>query len=283
VAITIDMIKELRAVTGVGMNKCKEALKESDGNIEEAVSYLRKKGMASAVKKEGREAREGAIVTAESNEAVSIVEVNAETDFAVNNDIFKTFAANVAQDAVASRTSDAEAFLKQPYSQDASMNIDEYRASVIAAIGENIQIKRLSSFDKKPETSIGVYSHMNGKIVSLVEIVGSDSAVDLARDIAMHIAAEAPEFLSEDDVPEETKDKEKEIARSQVEGKKPDHIIGKIIEGKLNAYFNNFCLLHQKYIKDSDLTVAQLLEKVGKEQGKTLSISHFVRWKVGGK
>lgn len=280
--ITASMIKQLRDRTSVGMAKCKAALEKTNGNIDDAVDYLRKSGMASAVKKEGRETKEGMIVCAESTQHLSLVEINAETDFVVKNELFQKFAEAVAKEVANTTPSDVATLTKQPLSTDPSMTIDGYRASVVQSLGENLQIKRLMSIAKEDNVSLGFYSHMGGKIVSLAVISGSNEEKAFAKDIAMHVAAEAPEFLSEEDVPDSVREKEKDIAKSQaLSSGKPEHIIGKIVEGKLKAYFNQNCLLFQKYIKDSDLTITQLIEKRAKESGKPLAVKSFIRWKVG--
>ncbi|MBT7461205.1 MAG: translation elongation factor Ts, partial [Waddliaceae bacterium] len=185
VEITAQMVKELRHRSGVGMSKCKEALKDSDGSMEAAIAYLRKAGMATAIKKEGREAKEGLIGIAENDDAVVLVEINAETDFVTKNDNFKDFLSNIAAEIASTRPADLEVFATQKYSQDSSMTIEEYRASIVQSIGENIKIKRFTILEKKPEASVGVYSHMRGKIVAIVEIEGAAEEQGLAKDLAM--------------------------------------------------------------------------------------------------
>ena len=202
--ITAGMIKELRDRTGVGMGKCKEALEEAHGDIELAISNLRKAGMASAVKKEGRTTNEGLIGVAEAGAVIAVVEVNAETDFVVKNDLFRQFLNNVAAEAATTNPASLEAFLNQKYSKEPSLTIDQYRATIVQAIGENIQIRRLLTIVKSPQKSVGVYSHLGGKIVTVVEITGSSTEEAIAKDIAMHVAAAAPEFLSPEKVPAET-------------------------------------------------------------------------------
>ncbi|SCA64290.1 Elongation factor Ts [Chlamydiales bacterium SCGC AG-110-P3] len=278
-AITASMIKELRDRTGIGMTKCKTALEEASGDVNLAIENLRKSGAASAVKKEGREAKEGLIAIAKTDSAVALVEVNAETDFVINNDRFKSFLADVAEEAAKSKPTSTEAFLQQTSSKNGS-TIEELRAELVQAIGENIQIRRVKIFEKQSGKSIGIYQHLGGKIAVVVEIEGQDEEA-LASDIAMHSAAAAPEFIRPEEIPAEVIEKEREIARSQMEGKKPDNIIGKIVEGKLKAYYNDVCLLQQKFVKDEGLTIAQLLETKGKEAGKELSVAGFTRWAVG--
>lgn len=278
--ITATMIKELRELTGVGMSKCKEALEEAKGDMELAVANLRKAGMASAVKKEGRTANEGLIAVSENNQRIAIVEVNAETDFVVKNERFQEFLKNVAEEAARTNPSSLEELLKQPYSKDSALTIDQFRATIVQAIGENIQIKRLIVIDKASDRSIATYSHQGGKIVTLVEITGSANEEALAKDIAMHVAAAAPEYLSTEKVPEKVIAAEKDIAAGQMQGK-PANMMEKIIEGKLKAYFDQVCLINQKYIRNDQLTVGELVSNHAKECGKPLKITNFIRWNVG--
>lgn len=279
-AITPAMIKDLRERTGVGMGKCKEALEEAKGDIELAIANLRKAGMASAVKKEGRETKEGMIGFAENSQAIAIVEVNAETDFVAKNERFKEFLENIAEEVAKTNPPSLDAFLQQKYSKEPSMTIDQYRATVIQTIGENIQIKRILTLVKQPNLSIGVYSHLGGKILTAVEINGSEDEVQLAKDIAMHVAAASPDYLSPDQVPQEIIENERDIAKGQMQGK-PAYIIDKIVEGKVNAYYDSACLVRQKYIRDDAHTVSDIVNKQGKEKGKTLTITNFIRWSVG--
>ncbi|HEX4839741.1 MAG TPA: translation elongation factor Ts [Rhabdochlamydiaceae bacterium] len=278
--VTPDMVKELRERTGVGMGKCKEALDQAHGDMEKAIDLLRKSGMASAVKKEGRETKEGMIATAESKDAIALVEINAETDFVVQNDRFKQFALDIAKEAAETKPASVEAFVQQKFSKDPSLSIDEYRAIVMQSLGENIRIRRVQLFSKSSSSSLAIYSHMGGKIVTFVELEGGAGQEALARDIAMHIAAESPDYLKPEDVPADVKAREEEIARGQVVGK-PEAIVVKIIEGKLKAFYEQVCLLLQKYVKDNAITIAELVKKEGQRLDKPLGIRRFIRWQVG--
>jgi elongation factor Ts len=279
--VTAEMVKELRDRSGVSMGKCKEALEQAGGDMNKAIDILRKSGMASAVKKEGRETNEGLIGAAESKETVALVEVNAETDFVTQNEKFKQFLREVAQEAADSATSSLDALMKRPYVKDKSISLDQYRALVVQSLGENIQVKRVSILPKTADVSIGLYSHMGGKIVVAVMLSGGSGQEALARDIAMHVAAESPEYLRPEGVPADVRAKEEEIARSQVQGK-PANIIDKIVEGKVKAFCDEVCLICQKYVKDNTITISQLLEKEGKRLNKPLDIKAYHRWKVGG-
>lgn len=278
--VTAAMIKELRERTGVGMGKCKEALEEAKGDMELAIANLRKAGMASAVKKEGREAKEGMIGVGDSKTTVALAEINAETDFVAKNDRFKQFVEAIATDLATSNPPSLDAFLQQKSSAEPTLTIDQYRATIVQTIGENIQIKRVLTLQKTPDRSIGVYSHLGGKIVTVVEITGSDDQEALAKDIAMHVAAASPDYLSPDKVPQEIIESEKEIAKGQMQGK-PANVMDKIVEGKVNAFYDASCLTRQKFIKDDSITVAELVNKRAKETGKPLVIANFIRWTVG--
>lgn len=279
-AVTAEKVKELRERTGVGMGKCKEALEQVGGDMEKAIDFLRKSGMASAVKKEGRETKEGLIGSAESATAIALVEVNAETDFVTQNEKFKEFLQEVSQIAAEKKPASLDDLLAHNSKKDPSLTIDQYRALVIQSLGENIQLKRMQILSKSADSSIGFYSHMGGKIVSVVVLAGAAGQEALARNLAIHVAAEAPDYLMPDEVPADVKAREEEIARGQVKGK-PENIIGKIVEGKLKAYYDQVCLLLQKYMMDTNVTVKEMLESESKRLGKTITLKSFIRWKVG--
>jgi elongation factor Ts len=278
--ITADMIKTLRERTGVGMGKCKEALESVGGDMEKAIDHLRKLGIASAVKKEGRETKEGVVAAKDDANHLAMIEVNSETDFVAQNDKFKTLVAHLLEDALKLNASNLEAFMQQASSQDPTLTIDAYRALVMQSLGENIKVKRLELIKKEADASYGIYSHMGGKILCVVEVLGASGQESLAREIAMHVAAESPDYLDANQVPQEVIDREKEIAASQVVGK-PAQIAEKIIEGKVKAFYDQVCLLNQKFIKNNALSIADLLKEEGKKMGKTLSIKRYYRWTVG--
>lgn len=277
--ITAAMIKELRDRTGVAMNKCKEALTESNGDIEGAVDILRKSGMASAVKKSGREANEGKIGVAETADTTAIVEINAETDFVANNEKFLKFVQEVAEEVAKTKPASVEQFLTQKFSKDPALTVDEYRATLVQAIGENIQIGRLTVIPKKKGHSSAVYSHLGGKIVTFVDLAGTEGKEGLARDIAMHVAASSPDYLNAASVPSDVIEREKGIAVEQVKGK-PDNIVQKIVDGKIKAFYDMVCLVSQKYMRDDQYTVEEFVKKTG---GNDLKVDAFLRWTVGQK
>ncbi|MBI3508716.1 MAG: elongation factor Ts [Chlamydiia bacterium] len=278
--ITSEMIRDLREKTGVGMGKCKEALVLAEGDMEKAIDVLRKAGMAAGVKKEGRETKEGLIVTHEDKQVLVVAEANAETDFVTQNDRFKHFLHDCVKQAAETKPKSLADFLLQPYFKDRSITIDQYRNLVIQALGENIQIKRLEVIHKHSDSSYGIYSHMGGKLVVVVEIQGAHDQEGIAKEIAMHVAAENPDYLKPEEIPAHVVAREEEIARSQLEGK-PANIMDKIVAGKIKAFTDQVCLIHQKYIKDNSVTVQQFLDLCAKKVGKPLSIRCFWRWKVG--
>ena len=280
-AVTAQMIKSLRDRTGVGMIKCKNALVESGGDIEGAIALLRKAGIASAVKKESREAKEGAIDFVENANGIGIVQMNAETDFVVNNEKFREFLHVMAEEVAAGNVSTLEEFIAAPFTKESPKTIDEKRKEMISVLGENILISKMIFLKKESDVSYGIYSHMNGKIFTLVEIAGSSDEAGLAKEIAMHAAAEAPEYLSESEIPKEIKAQEEEIAKSRVPAGKPAEIVEKIVSGKMQAYYNDVCLVNQKYIKDNSTTIENLVSSRGKELGKELKVKGFYRLQIG--
>ncbi|KAG6559638.1 Elongation factor Ts [Candidatus Rhabdochlamydia oedothoracis] len=278
--IAAELVKQLRDRTGVSMSKCKEALESANSDMDKAIEFLRKAGIASAVKKEGRDANEGLIEVDEEENALVLVEVNAETDFVAQNAKFKQFVQELIHQAILTKPVSVAELMQLSYVKDPSLTLDQYRSLIVQSLGENIQVRRLLIIPKSSDVSVGFYSHMRGKIVSVVVLTGGKGHEILARDIAMHVAAEAPEYLSPEEVPDKVKAKEKEIARSQVQNK-PPHIIDKIVEGKLEAYYMEMCLTRQKYVKDSSMTIAMLLDKESKELKHPIGVQSFYRWKVG--
>lgn len=278
VEITSEMIKKLRERTGVGMAKCKQALDAAAGDMEKAIDILRKEGAASAVKKSTRETNEGLIGAKEDSKAVAIIEVNAETDFVVKNDKFITFVNVLIGDALEQKPDSLEKFLG--LSSKKGQTHEEMRIELIQSIGENIQIRRVKVLPKGAGSSYGLYTHLGGKIVTFVEISGSASMETLARDIAMHVAADAPEYLSPGEIPAEVIAREKDVASGQLQGK-PAAMLEKILAGKIKAYEDQVCLLKQKYIKDTSVTVEEHVAAEGKKAGVKLQITKFLRWEVG--
>jgi len=278
--VTATLVLDLRKRTGVGMSKCKEALIESDGNLEEAITILRKKGVASAVKKSVRATKEGVIGYAQDTSALYLVEINVETDFVLKNERFNAFLQGICHQALVLKPSSVEDFLERKCSESPELTIDEYRTEIVHALGENIQIKRVLGFEKTHARCVGVYSHMGGKIVSAVVIEGGGDQGAVAREVSLHVAAESPSFISQDEIPAAVLENEREIAFSQIQNK-PIEIQEKIVQNKLNAYYEQVCLLNQKYVKDPSMTIEQFVKKAANKVGKPLRIVQFVRWQVG--
>ena len=278
--ITMELIKELRELTGVGITKCKEALSETNGNIEEAVSWLRKAGVASAVKKESRETKEGMVCIVDHANYVATVEVNSETDFVSKNEKFQEFSHNIAMQIAESAPSNVDELLQEKYIKDESMSVEEYRVTQVQALGENIKISRFELYPKSENNSVGFYMHAGGKMSSAVEIDGKSGQDSLAKEIAMHAVATNPQYLEPSEIPQDVIEREKDIIREQIKNK-PVEIQDKIIEGKLRAYYETVTLVHQKFVKDPSISIQQLLDQKSKEIGVQLKIKRFLRWQIG--
>jgi elongation factor Ts len=271
--ITASMVKELRERTGSGMMECKKALQEAGGDIDVAIENMRKSGLAKADKKSGRVAAEGRVVIATSDDGKSaaVVEVNCETDFVSGGDEFLSFVNTVANTALANKPADIEA-LGALTPEGASETIEDTRKALIAKIGENIQLRRFVCLDTT-DGEFGSYLHGN-RMGVLVEMKNGNA--DLIKDVAMHIAASNPMCVSEDEVPAEVLEKEKEILRAQaLESGKPADIVEKMLTGRIRKYLAEITLLGQSFVKDPDKTVGTLLSDAGAE------VTRFVRYEVG--
>lgn len=285
-AITASMVKELREMTGAGMMDCKKALNETNGNMDEAVEFLRKNGEAKAVKKAGRIAAEGIVMAdVADDKKAAIVEVNSETDFVAKNDEFKEFVANVVKQALETSSADMDAFLAESWVADSSQTVKDALVAKIARIGENLNIRRFEKLES--DGCIVSYIHGGGRIGVLVDAdtdVVNDEVKKCLRNVAMQIAAMTPKYVSRDEVSQDYLDKEKEILLAQAKQEnpnKPENIIEKMIIGRLNKELKEVCLLDQVYVQDGDLTVGKYVEKVAKENGANLSIKRFIRFETG--
>ncbi|RMF42020.1 MAG: elongation factor Ts [Deltaproteobacteria bacterium] len=282
-AITAKMVAELRAKTGAGMMDCKKALNETDGNMEEAIDYLRKKGLSAAAKKAGRVAAEGSIVAAGDGKVGVVAEINAETDFVAKNENFQAFAKGVAQAVLDARPESVDA-LKEAAFPGTGRTVGEELTHQIATIGENMNIRRFECFEPA-QGVVASYIHAGGKIGVLVELTGSGDAErmqEVARQIAMHVAAANPQYLRREDVPAEVVEREKDIMRTKaIESGKPENIVEKIIVGQLNKYYGEVCLLEQQFVIDTDLKVGKVVENLASELGSEISLSRYVRYQLG--
>lgn len=285
-AITASMVKELRELTGAGMMDCKKALNETNGNMEEAIEFLRKNGEAKAVKKAGRIAAEG-IVMAEvrDDKTAAIVEVNSETDFVAKNADFQGFVKAVVNQAIATESKDMDAFMAEAWNEDASKTVKDALTEKIAVIGENLNIRR---FEKvQADGCVVSYIHGGGRIGVLVVAdtdVVNDEIKTCLKNVAMQVAAMYPKYVSRAEVSQEYMDHEKEILLAQAKKEnpeKPDNIIEKMIIGRLNKELKEICLLDQVYVQDSDLTVAKYVDKVAKENNANVTVKKFIRFETG--
>jgi elongation factor Ts len=270
VAITASLVKELRERTGSGMMECKKALVETDGDIEAAAELMRKSGAAKADKKAGRVAADGAIKVSVNDEGKSavILEINSETDFVAKDENFQAFADDVL--ATVARQNPASVEALSTMTMDNGQSVEEARQALISKVGENIQVRRFERIES--ENSIASYLH-GARIGVLVD---SSADADLARDIAMHIAAVNPQFVDQDAVPAEFVEKEKSILIAQAEASgKPPEIIEKMIQGRLDKFLAEVTLLGQPFVKDPEQKVGKLLAGAG------ASVSGFIRYEVG--
>jgi elongation factor Ts len=290
-AVTAAQINELRKSTGAGMLDCKKALEETAGDFEKAVDFLRTKGLAAAAKKSGRAATEGMVAAFVADDLKSglLLEINSETDFVAKNDTFQAFVASIGQHILATSPADVESMLAQPFSGDASKTVQTFVNGSISIIGENIQVRRFAKFDVEGDGCIGSYIHAGGKIGVLVQIASpavsaanKDQLQGFLRDIAMHTAAAAPAFVSRDQVPTDVLDREKDVYRAKAkESGKPDAIIEKIIDGQINKYYADICLVEQAFVKDTDKTIQQVAKECGAAAGGNVSITRFERFVLG--
>jgi elongation factor Ts len=261
------LVKELRERTGLGLLECKKALAEAGGDIEKAIEELRKSSGMKAAKKAGRTAADGVVLARVSEDGSygQLVEVNSETDFVARDDNFLGFANNVANAALAARTTEVAAVM--------AGDLEAAREGLVQKIGENIGVRRIDAVDAG-EGVVGAYVHGNNRIAVLVALQGGDQ--DLARDVAMHVAAVNPQVVSPDDMPQELIEKEKEIYTAQaLESGKPAEIVEKMIGGRIKKFLAENSLVEQAFVKDPDMTVGKLVSSAG------ASVLSFIRFEVG--
>ncbi len=288
--VSMDEVRKLREMTGAGVLECKKALEEAKGDIEKAKDILRIKGLAKAEKKAGRVTKEGLIYTyvSEDGKRGVILELNCETDFVARNEEFKKLAETIAKHIIEeeenrNKEGEGENILEQTI-KSLGKKVSELIKEAIAKIGENIQIKRFARFDADDKSKLHTYTHGEGRIGVLLEYrvqrEGDEEGIKrIVQDIAMQIAAMRPEYVSIEDVPEDVINKEKSILREQTlrEGK-PEHIVDKIVEGKLKKVLKEKVLLEQLFIKDDKKTVSDML----KEKGNIVAVIRFRRFELGG-
>ncbi len=284
--ITAALVKELRERTAAGMMDCKKALMENDGDMDKAIDWLREKGLAQAAKKAGRIAAEGAVVQyiTECGKVGAVVEVNCETDFVAKTDNFMNFANSVAKHVALANPADLEALNAQKFVDDETKTIEDMISDATVAIGEKISIRRFARYETTGLVSS--YIHMGGKVGVLVEVAteaGDNEAVkELAHDICLQIAAAKPEAVRREEVNSENREKEKEIYRIKArESGKPEKIVGKIVEGKVEKYYKEGCLLEQVFVKDGDKTIKGVIAETAKAVGSPIDVIRYVRFERG--
>ena len=268
-SISASMVKELRERTGAGMMECKKALVETGGGMDEAVELLRKSGQAKADKKSGRIAADGLVVVATDGNNAVITEINSETDFVAKDDNFVEFAEAVAAAALAGSADDIESLNAETLAD--GRQVEAARTDLVAKVGENISLRRFARL--QAVDNLGSYTH-GARIAAIVSLQGGDA--ELARDIAMHIAASNPVCIDEDGVPTDTLERERRIFSEQAaESGKPPEIIEKMVVGRVAKFLKEVTLLGQPFVKDPDMTVAKLLKNAD------ASVTSFVRYEVG--
>lgn len=280
--ISAQAVKELRDKTGAGMMDCKKALTQAEGDLEKAVDILREKGLASAAKKSGRVAAEGVIATYVSDDLknASIIELNCETDFVSANEAFIALANDIAKVVAESNVDSLEAVKALPYG-DAT--IQDAITALIAKLGENMNLRRYEKMEA-PAGLVSSYIHMGGKIGVLVQVDAenaSQEVASVAKDVAMHVAALNPQFLDNSSVDADTIEREREIYRVQAlnEGK-PEKIVDKMVDGRINKFFKEVCLVNQMFVKNPDLSIEAFVKEESKKLGN-IKLVKFVRFEKG--
>lgn len=272
-AITAQMVKELREKTGAGMMDCKKALQETNGDMEKAIDLLREKGIAKAGKKGDRIAAEGLTsIKISGNDAV-IIEVNSETDFVAKNQEFQNLVTELAEHLLENKPASVEEALGQ--TMKSGSTVEEYIKTGIAKIGEKLSLRRFQVLSKTDNDAFGAYIHMGGRI-SVVTVLEGTTDEDLAKDISMHIAALNPKYISREDVAQDEVERERQVLTQQAlnEGK-PEKIVAKMVEGRLGKFFEEICVNEQAFVKDPDVKVGKYV------QSKGAKIANFVRYEVG--
>lgn len=287
-AISAKLVKELREKTGAGMMDCKKALEACNGDLEASFDWLREKGIAKAAKKADRIAAEGLTAFVVDGNAAAIVEVNSETDFVAKNDTFRTYVAEVADQALTTKAADIEGFLAEESKAEAGKTVKEALDGKIAVIGENLNIRRFAKVSAA-DGFVASYIHAGGKIGVLVEVatdVVNDEIKEMAKNVAMQVAAISPKYTSRDEVSKDYIEHETEILKVQAMNEnpdKPENIIEKMIVGRLNKELKEVCLLDQAYVKaeDGKQAVGKYVEQVAKANGANVTIKGFVRFETG--
>ena len=278
----LEKVKELREITGAGMQDCKNALKENDNDIEKSIEFLRKKGVLKAAKKSSRDAAEGLVIVGEGKDGISLTEINSETDFVAKNEEFINFCSKISK--ISTEVGTLEDLNSSKFED---ITVQESIVNLVSKIGENIKLRRFENI-KRGDDKIAFYIHnkasdVTGKIVSAIKYKSSnENSKNLATNICMHIAAMSPMALNEKGLDQEFLEKEKKIIQEQLEkeGKKPE-ILEKIVSGKLNKVISENTLLKQGFVVDQDQSVEKAINQHNKENSDQFEILNFIRFKVG--
>ena len=266
--ITAALVKELREITGAGMMDCKKALVECEGDKDKAIDYLREKGIAKAAKKAGRIASEGVVAAASNGSTACIVEVNSETDFVAKNENFQNLVKKIAEHIVATKPADMDALNA---SELDGKTVADVMTEAVASIGEKLSLRRFEVYTSE-DGKLATYIHMGGKIGVIVELSGGED--ELGKDVAMQIAAAKPQCIGRDDVDADALAHEREVLRKQaLEEGKPEKIVEKMVDGRINKYYKEVCLVEQEFVKDSDKTIKDILGGV--------EVRRFARFEMG--
>ena len=266
--ITAGLVKELREITGAGMMDCKKALVECEGDKDKAIDYLREKGIAKAAKKAGRIASEGVVAAASNGSTACIVEVNSETDFVAKNENFQNLVKKIAEHIVATKPADMDALNA---SELDGKTVADVMTEAVASIGEKLSLRRFEVYTSE-DGKLATYIHMGGKIGVIVELSGG--ADELGKDVAMQIAAAKPQCISRADVDTDALAHEREVLRKQaLEEGKPEKIVEKMVDDRINKYYKEVCLVEQEFVKDSDKTIKDILGGV--------EVRRFARFEMG--
>ena len=266
--ITAALVKELREITGAGMMDCKKALVECEGDKDKAIDYLREKGIAKAAKKAGRIASEGVVAAASDGKTACIIEINSETDFVAKTENFLALVKKIAEHIVACKPADMDALNA---SQMDGKTVAEVMTEAVASIGEKLSLRRFEVYTTE-DGQLATYIHMGGKIGVIVELSGGDKT--LGKDVAMQIAAAKPQCIGREDVDQEALAHEREVLRKQaLEEGKPEKIVEKMVDGRINKYYKEVCLVEQEFVKDSDKTIKDILAGV--------EVRRFARFEMG--
>ncbi len=291
--ISTEAVKALREATGAGVLDCKKALEAVGGDFDEAVGYLREKGLAAAAKKASREANDGwiSVLVDEGGRAGSVVEVNCETDFVARTEDFQVFVQAVVRQVAGEDDvlPDVPTMLTRPFIDDTSITVGERLTQLIAKMGENIVLRRFARMERDGDGWIEGYTHPGNRIGVVIQVSTGSADVatstafrELVHDLALQVAAAAPKYLSPEDAPAEAVEAERAIFQAQVaEDKKPDHIKERIVEGRLGKWFEESCLLRQPFVKDGSVEIQDLISQKGKEWNTSIAVERFIRYELG--